>query len=81
MEKISSNILEYFLHTSGLDIDYFRRLAKTVNKYGRYHLKNGNFGEKMCRNITVKEVLHFYGVLLQIYTESRHLVVYTSSFE
>ena len=34
VEKIFVTILEWFFHTSELDLQYFRRVTKNPNKYG-----------------------------------------------
>ena len=62
-------------------MDYFRRMTKNSNKYVQYHLKNRKFGVMKCRNITVQEMLHFYGVMIWISIEPWHLGGYTSYFE
>ena len=43
-EKTFSTILERLFLTSGLDMDYFRRVTTNSNNYGQDHLKNVKFG-------------------------------------
>ena len=62
-------------------MDYFRRMTKNSNKYVQYHLKNRKFGVMKCRNITVQEMLHFYGVMIWISIKPCYLGGYTSYFE
>ena len=62
-------------------MDYFRRLITSSKKYGQYHLNNGKFGEMKWRNITVQEMLNFYGIMLCLSFEPYHIGGYTSYFE
>ena len=68
-------------HTSGLDMEHFRRVPTDLNKYGQGHINNGKFGEIKWRNITVQEMLHFYGVMIWISIKTCYLGGYTSYFE
>ena len=54
-------------------MDCFRIVTTNSNKYGEDHIKNGKFGGTKWRNITVQEMLHFYGVMLWISIEPRNL--------
>ena len=44
VDKNFATIIECLFLTSGLNMDYFRRVAKSSNEYGRSHLKSGKFG-------------------------------------
>ena len=61
-------------------MDYLRRVTKNSKKYGRDCLKNGKFGGMKWINITVQEMLHFYGLMIRIYIEPRHIGWCTSYF-
>ena len=56
-------------------------MTKNSNKYGRDHINNEKFGGINWKNITVQEIFHFYGVMIWISIEPRHIVGYTSYFE
>ena len=47
----------------------------------RDNLRNGNFGGMKWTNITVQEIIHFYGVMIQIYIDPWNLGGYTPYFE
>ena len=73
-----SDIIEFFFNTSGIYMEYFRRVAKSSNKYGRDHLKNGKYGGMKWININIQEMLHLYGAILWISIEPWNLGWYTS---
>ena len=54
-------------------MDSFRRVTINSNKFEQDNLKNGKFGGMKCRNITVTEIICFYGVMIRIYIDPRHL--------
>ena len=60
---------------------YFRRGTTNSNKYGRYHLNNGKFGGMKWKNVTLQEMLPFYGVMFWMSIDHHHLGGYTSYFE
>ena len=62
-------------------MDYFIRVTKSSNKYGQDRLKNENFGGMKWKNITVQDIIHFYGVMLRMSIYTWHLGGYTSYFE
>ena len=51
-------------------MDYFRIMTNNSNKFAQYHLKNGKFGVMKWKNITVKETIHLYGVMIWISIET-----------
>ena len=59
-------------------MDYFRRVTKNSNKYGRDHLNNGKVGGIKRINYTVQNMCHFYGVMIQISIEPRNIGGYNS---
>ena len=62
-------------------MDYFRRVNINSNKFGLVRIKNVKFGGMKWRNITVQDMLHFYGVMIWIYIDTRNIGGYTSYFE
>ena len=77
-------VLQCLFETTAMDRGFFVRLCGESNKYARRIMKERNttlfLGHKWS-NISVEEMVHFFGILLRISLEPRKMGGYTSYFQ
>ena len=76
-------VLQCLFETTAMDRDFFVRLCCESNKYARKVMKERNtslfLGHKW-NNISVTEMIHFFGIMLRISLEPRKMGGYESYF-
>ena len=79
-----TTVLECIFKTTCMDRDFFKRLAAQSNKYVREDMVKRSsrlyLGHKF-KNITVGEMVRFFGVMLRISLEPRKMGGYPSYFQ
>ena len=77
-------VLQCIFQTTAMNRDFFKRLASQSNKYARETMRSRNtsiyLGHKW-ENITVGEMVRFFGILLRISMEPRKMGGYESYFQ
>lgn len=77
-------ILQCIFSTTAMDRDFFKRLATQSNKYARTKMHSQSssmfLGHKW-ENISVGEMVRFFGIMLRISMEPRKMGGYTSYFQ
>ena len=84
ISKRFCTVLQCLFETTAMDRGFFVRLCGESNKYARNIMRERNttlfLGHKWT-NITVEEMVHFFGILLRISLEPRKMGGYTSYFQ
>ena len=80
VEHKFNTVSECIFETSGLLLDVFRRMTAQSNKYARAKMRNGKFGGLKWTNITLQEMIRFFGIMLRMSIEPRHLGGYEAYF-
>ena len=84
ISKRFCTVLQCLFETTAMNRGFFVRLCGESNKYARNIMRERNttlfLGHKWT-NITVEEMVHFFGILLRISLEPRKMGGYTSYFQ
>ena len=76
-------IFQCIMTTTAMNIEFFRRLVANSNKYARNDMQSRNstlyLGHKW-ENISVSEMIRFFGIMLRISLEPRKMGGYSSYF-
>ena len=76
-----NNTMECIAICSGLDYNFFKRLTANSNQFARQHMNvEGNYTVSQWSNISVQEMIHFFGLILKMSVDDRQLGGYQSYF-
>ena len=64
-----------------MSLEYFRQVTKQSKQFSQLHSVLGKFGGLKWKNITVQYMVRFYGVMLSMSIDPRHLGGYEGYFK